>query len=291
MMSSAILDGIETLLLDCDGVIWHGSRMISDQITPALNALRSKHGLRLVFITNNSSKSRREYAEKLASLEVAGVSEEDIVCTGWLLTQHIAMNGHGSVYVVGTEMLASAIQSDLPHVTVIDGNKDNVGDFDFGKEEFSGSVDAVIVGKHALLSSLGFDPQINYRKIARAAHYIRNGADFVATSRVGEYIADRGQLLPGTGAMVSAIEASSGGNKKPCIIGKPFISETVLLRMGINPSTAMMIGDRLDTDIAFGQRLGMRTLLVESGIDTRATVSAFKADFVLPSIVDLAGCC
>lgn len=138
-----------------------------------------------------------------------------------------------------------------------------------------------------LLSHLGFGERINYHKIVRANYYMRNGAEFVATRCVGEYSGHRGRVLPGPAAMVSAIEASSGVNKQPRIIGKPFISKEVLRRIDVDSSKTMMIGDRFDTAIAFCQKLGMRTLLAKSGIDTRVVGSAFKTDFVLFSIVDL----
>ena len=130
---------------------------------------------------------------------------------------------------------------------------------------------------------VGIDDRLTYAKIAYAAALLNEPLSgdeqqqrlFVATNR-DSTLPTAGRDLPGAGACVAAVEAASG--RQPINLGKPepLMFELARAELQLEPSECLMIGDRLDTDIEFGVRAGMDTLLVETGISKRADV--MKAD-------------
>ncbi len=142
--------------------------------------------------------------------------------------------------------------------------------------------------------SVGFDGAFNYFKLQRAVSYLRYAQPpipFVATNRDLTY-PDAHQLVPGGGTLVAAVEAGAG--RAPDIVaGKPSQGLVALVRSatGLDPARTCMVGDRLDTDIAFGRLGGFRTLLVLTGIASRESLLTAPAEelpeYVLPSLGDL----
>jgi 4-nitrophenyl phosphatase len=120
---------------------------------------------------------------------------------------------------------------------------------------------------------VGLDTEVNYRKLATAALAIRAGAAFIGTNPDRTLPTEEG-LLPGAGALLAAIQAAT--DVAPKVIGKPEaeIFHTALAMLGTPPDTTAMLGDRLDTDILGAQRAGLRTILVLTGVATRADVEA-----------------
>ena len=128
----------------------------------------------------------------------------------------------------------------------------------------AGAPDAVVVG---------LDPQLTYLRIAVAADCIRAGARFIATNRDPVYPTERG-LRPGAGSVVAAIEATTG--VVPVSIGKPapFLLEEAARAVGREAGEAVMIGDGIATDLAAAHAVGARSVLMLTGITTRADVDA-----------------
>src|SRR2546423_12280512 len=129
-----------------------------------------------------------------------------------------------------------------------------------------------IIDPHFVLS--GWDRQFTYTKLAHAQQYIQRGAVFIATNRDATYPDSGGRTLPGSGALVAALETCSG--VIPLVIGKPepYTLELILRRAGARPDECLVIGDRLDTDIAIGKAVGTRTALVLTGVHTQADIAA-----------------
>jgi HAD superfamily hydrolase (TIGR01450 family) len=115
----------------------------------------------------------------------------------------------------------------------------------------------------------GWDRQFSYAKMAEAHFAIGRGARFVATNRDVTYPDAGGRTLPGGGAIVASIEACTGVT--PVTIGKPepYTLDLLLRTAGASRDECLVIGDRLDTDIAIGRRVGARTALVLTGVSTR----------------------
>ncbi|XP_057432874.1 phosphoglycolate phosphatase 2 [Lotus japonicus] len=241
-----LFDSVEAFLFDCDGVIWKGDELI-DGASETLHMLRSK-GKKLVFVTNNSLKSRSKYAEKFCSLGIP-VSQDEIFSSSFAAAMYLKLNNFPSqnkVYVIGGEGILEELQ--LAGFTAFGGPGDANKAVDLkqiGFFEHDKSVGAVVVG---------IDPNINYYKLQYGTLCIREnpGCLFIATNRdaVGHMTAF--QEWPGAGCMVAAICGST--QKEPVVVGKPsnFMMEFLLKKFNLSSSKMCMVGDRLDTDILFG---------------------------------------
>jgi len=132
----------------------------------------------------------------------------------------------------------------------------------------AGGPDAVVVG---------LDPQLTYLRLAVAADAVRRGAFFVATNRDPVYPTERG-LRPGAGSLVAAVEIASG--VAPVSIGKPgpHLLEAAAHAVGRAPEEAVMIGDGIATDVAAAQAIGCRSILMLTGVSTRAELDELPAD-------------
>ncbi|KAK8939702.1 Phosphoglycolate phosphatase 2 [Platanthera guangdongensis] len=257
-----LIRSIDAFLLDCDGVIWKGDKLI-DGVPEALRALRSM-GKRLVFVTNNSTKSRRQYARKFTSLGL-DVNEDEIFSSSFASAMFLKLNNFPpdkKIYVIGEEGILEELE--LAGFTGIGGPEDGKKTIQLKSNllfEHDKNVGAVIVG---------LDQYINYYKLQYATLCIREnpGCLFIATNRdaVG-HLTDL-QEWPGAGCMVAAV--CGAVQKEPVVVGKPstFLMDFLLERHQIDVSKMCMVGDRLDTDILFGKNAGCRTLLVLSGVTT-----------------------
>jgi HAD superfamily hydrolase (TIGR01450 family) len=139
---------------------------------------------------------------------------------------------------------------------------------------------------------VGWDRSFTYRKLTEAHGAItRGGATFIATNRDVTYPDAGGRTLPGGGSLVAAIEACTGVT--PRTIGKPepYTLELILRQAHAAPQDCLVIGDRLDTDIALGKRVGTRTALVLTGVsalhDVVATPPERRPDYVWESLDEL----
>jgi HAD superfamily hydrolase (TIGR01450 family) len=140
---------------------------------------------------------------------------------------------------------------------------------------------------------VGLDRFLTFAKLQRAFEEVRAGAAFIATNKDPTYPMEEGREIPGGGSMVAALEYALGVT--PVAIGKPepyTLEEILRLAVG-RPEDAVMIGDRLDTDIRVGRRLGLTTVLPLTGVTTRAALDAAvpeeRPDFVVESLEELPG--
>lgn len=135
--------------------------------------------------------------------------------------------------------------------------------------------------KHVVV---GLDPELTYEKLKYGTLAIRNGASFIGTNPDTTYPAEEG-LYPGAGAIIAALRAST--DREPVIIGKPNepAYEVVKDKLG-DVEELWMVGDRLDTDIAFAKRFGMKAIMVLTGVSTLKDVaeSGIKPNLVLPDV-------
>ncbi|XP_027353916.1 phosphoglycolate phosphatase 2-like [Abrus precatorius] len=261
-----LFDSVEAFLFDCDGVIWKGDELING-VSETLDMLRSK-GKKLVFVTNNSWKSRSQYAQKFRSLGIP-VSQDDIFSSSFAAAMYLKINNFPSqnkVYVIGRQGILEELQ--LAGFTAFGGPGDANKTIDLKQNcfvEHDKSVGAVVVGT---------DTKINYYKLQYGTLCIREnpGCLFIATNRdaVGNMTAL--QEWPGAGSMVAAICGST--ETEPVVVGKPstFIMEILLKKFNVSCSKMCMVGDSLATDILFGQNAGCKTLLVLSGVTTQSAL-------------------
>ncbi|XP_058114884.1 phosphoglycolate phosphatase 2-like isoform X4 [Magnolia sinica] len=227
----ALFDSVEAFLFDCDGVIWKGDKLI-EGVPQTLEMLRSR-GKKLVFVTNNSTKSRKSYAKKFQMLGVT-VSEEEIFCSSFAAAMYlksIDFPQEKKVYVIGEEGILEELE--LAGFTGLGGPEDRDKRVHL-KPNFLFEHD-----KSVMLEQLWLD--------------LTSISTIISSS---------------AGCMVAAVCGST--QKEPVVVGKPstFLMDFLLKRFQIDTSKMCMVGDRLDTDILFGQNAGCKTLLVLSGVTT-----------------------
>lgn len=208
-----LIDSVETFIFDCDGVIWRGDMLI-DGVPETLDMLRSK-GKRLVFVTNNSTKSRKQCGKKFEALGV-NVSEEEIFSSSFAAAAYlksINFPSNKKVYIIGE----AGIQLELEQagISYLGGPEDGDKKIDLlpGQlTEHDLDVAAVVVG---------LDRYINYYKLQYATRCIREnpGCMFIATNSDAGLHLTESQLFPGAGCMVGAIKGST--KKEPLVVGKP----------------------------------------------------------------------
>lgn len=283
----AWLAPLSTFLCDCDGVLWRGEGGVPG-VAHTVAQLRAR-GKRVLFVTNNSTKSRRDYVAKLR--EAAGIecAAEDIVSSAFAAAEFCRRAGVSKkAYVLGGSGLVAELQLAMPGLAVL-GPDDFAREFAFGalrpEAHLDPDVQAVVIG---------FDARFSYFKLATAALYLRYGAPrvlFVATNRDASY-PDAHCLVPGGGSLVAALETGSG-RAPDAVAGKPSLQMLDLVDGGaLDRAGACMVGDRLDTDIVFGNAGGLaQTLLVLTGISSLDEASAARGDLrprsVLASFGDL----
>ncbi|MED6188624.1 Phosphoglycolate phosphatase 2 [Stylosanthes scabra] len=263
---TGLLDSVDTFIFDCDGVIWKGDNLIQG-VSQTLDFLRSK-GKNLVFVTNNSFKSRAQYAQKFQFLGIS-VSPDEIFSSSFAAAMYLKLNNfppQNKVYVIGGDGILEELR--LAGFTAFGGPEDSNKTVDLKQNiffEHDKSVGAVVVG---------IDPNINYYKLQYGTLCVREnpGCLFIATNRdaVGHMTA--WQEWPGAGCMVAAMCGST--QKEPIVVGKPstFMMAFLLTKFNVSVSKMCMVGDRLDTDILFGQNAGCKTLLVLSGCTTQSAL-------------------
>ncbi|XP_047048943.1 phosphoglycolate phosphatase 2-like [Lolium rigidum] len=281
----ALVDSVDAFLFDCDGVIWKGDELI-EGVPETLELLR-KMGKKLVFVTNNSRKSRRQYSKKFKSLGL-DVTEEEIFTSSFAAAMFLKLNNFSpekKVYVVGEDGILDELK--LAGFECFGGPEDGKksimleANFYFDHDK---SVGAVIVG---------LDQYFNYYKMQYASLCIREnpGCLFIATNRDPTGHMTSAQEWPGAGTMVAAVSCSV--QKEPIVVGKPssFLMDFLLKSYNLETSRMCMVGDRLDTDILFGQNTGCKTLLVMSGVTTlpelQSASNTIHPDIYTNSVHDL----
>ncbi len=248
-------------IFDLDGTVYLGDNAIPG--APETIALLRKRGSGVVFLSNKPLQSREVYAEKLTHLGIP-TSTDDVINSSLVLAQYLVREMAGAtVFVVGEqplvdEMVAAGLAiSDNPE-----------------------EIDVVIAS---------FDRTFDYRKLNIGYQALRLGARFFATN------ADRtcpieGGDIPDAAAVIGALEGCSG-RKVELVAGKPsmMIVNMALERLCLEASDCLMVGDRLETDILMGNKAGMSTALVLTGVTKQdaLTHSSLLPDFVLNSISEV----
>lgn len=239
----AIADSYDCFLFDLDGVLLRGERAI-DGAPDALAALR-RRGKRLALMTNNSSRTPHDVAERLRR---AGfdASEDEVATSAVATARLLARDRVATAFVVGERGIREAL--DDAGIEVVDGEPD--------------AVDAVVVG---------WDRGADYAKLRRASLLVQRGARLVATNGDPSYPAEDGRW-PGAGALLSVVTVTTGAHAD--VVGKPRPALFVAARELAGGGRPLVVGDRLDTDVAGAAALGWDSLLVLTGISSRADADA-----------------
>lgn len=250
---------IKSLILDMDGVLWRDTDQIGNlkTIFTKINQL----GLSVAFATNNSTKTPDQYLSKFNGFGV-DLSKAQIFTSSLVTADYLAsiFPEGGSIYCIGESGLFSALSE---------------------KGFYHGSDSALAV-------IVGLDRAIDYRKINEASNIIRNGALFIGTNPDTTYPIPGG-FSPGTGTIVAAVAASAG--KDPLFIGKPEIEiyNSAINYLETPIKNCLIVGDRLETDIAGAHKIGAQSAVVLSGVASQSQIDNWlpSPDFIARDLTNL----
>jgi 4-nitrophenyl phosphatase len=256
MNGSTIWEGVDLLVCDLDGVVYLGDAGIAGS-GEALARIGSR-GIGLIFVTNNSTKTPQQVADKIRATAGFAADPADVVTSAEVTASRLVGKA-STALVVGGAAIDEALAANGIEVT----------------EDWT-RAEAVVVG---------LDRALTYDRLAAATLALRNGAAFYATNTDATYPTGEGQL-PGGGVMVAALEVASG--VRPIVSGKPeqamrdyIASRTV--------GSVLAVGDRPETDIAMARAAGWASALVMSGAteSLEEVPAEFTPDIAVGTLADL----
>ena len=248
-------------ILDMDGVLYRDTEPIPGA-AEFIDHLR-REATPFACLTNNSTLTSEQYSRKLANMGIH-VPASQVLTSGPATAAFIrSESGPGTpVLAIGEDGVMQALREAELHLTQ-----------DYRQARY------VVVG---------LDRRITYDKLRAAGLAIRNGARFIGTNPDRTLPVPEG-LVPGNGAFLAALEAAT--DVAPFIIGKPEppIFHWALAHLGLKPEETACVGDRLETDVLGGKRVGLYTVFVLSGVSTAEQLSHFQPgpDAVFPSLAEL----
>lgn len=246
------------ILCDMDGVIYHGNKLLPG--TQDFVAWLRKTGIPFLFLTNSSERSPRELSEKLHRMGV-DIEESHFYTSAMATAAFLAsQKPQGSAYIIGQPGLINAL-------------------YEAGYSSNDVNPDYVVVGE---------TPMYTYETIKKAVNLVRGGAKLIGTNPDLTGPAEHG-IIPACGSLVAPIELSTG--VKAYFVGKPnpLMMRTGLTLLGCPRESALIVGDRMDTDIISGIESGIETVLVLSGVAQREDLArfGFSPDHILDHVGQL----
>jgi HAD superfamily hydrolase (TIGR01450 family) len=247
-------------LLDLDGTVYLGERLVPGA-AEAIAGLRGA-GRRVAFLSNKPLETRADYARKLGRLGVP-TDPDDVINSSLVLARHLRERDAGApVFVIGEPPLIAEMRAH---------------GFEVREDE---RVRWVVIA---------FDRTFSYAKLNTALQAVRQGARLIATNPDRTCPVEGGEI-PDCAGMIAAVEAVTG-ERVEAIVGKPspIILEVALRALGVPAADSVIVGDRIETDIAMGKRSGLHTILVLSGVtrpgDPR--IADLAPDHVIGSIAEI----
>ncbi|MBE6515040.1 MAG: HAD-IIA family hydrolase [Thermoplasmata archaeon] len=237
---------IEAVLLDLDGTVYKGDKLI-EGADLAIENMRNQ-GVRVFFCTNNSSKLPSSIARKLNRMGIE-CTEEDVISSGSMAIKYVLEKGSNEVYISGTEELRRGFVD--AGIDVCDENE-------------------------ARTLVIGMDPEFNYDKITKGMRAAFNARTIIICNEDRWFEKEDG-LYPGNCAMTSSILHCSG-RKPDLMIGKPgsFMAEYIGEKYGFSKENIMVIGDSVDSDIAMAKKFGCKYLLIGQTKEENCVKSLFE---------------
>ena len=260
------MNGIEKLstvrgfLLDMDGTFYLSDRLLEGALR-FIDLLRAQKK-QFLFLTNNSSKQGRQYAEKISRLGLP-LTEESVLTSGEATALYLKDRHPGAdLYLVGTPFLED----------------------EFRQHGFR------LVQQDPQFLVLGFDQTLTYQKLWALCDFVRAGIPYIATHPDFNCPTETG-FMPDVGAMIAFVRAATG-REPDLVVGKPdqIIVDTAAVKMKLQVNQMAMIGDRLYTDIALGPASGIATVLVLSGETKIEDLkdSPFQPDYTFENLAGVA---
>ena len=243
---------------DLDGTIYLGDTLF-DGVLELIELLRKKKK-NFYFLSNNSSKSTKDYLKKLENLKI-NISIENIILSQHPTIDYLKKNSYKRIFLMGTESL---------------------------KEEFR-EHGFILSENDPEILILAFDQELTYNRLEKAALLIQNDIPYIAT-HLDNRCPTKNGYIPDAGGIAALLEKAT--ERMPRVFGKPN-KEMILFKLdslNIDPKDAVMFGDRLYTDMKMGINAGVTTCCVLSGETTLSMINKneeFKPDFIIEGIWDL----
>lgn len=251
------LTAIRAVALDLDGVVWRGKDILPG--VPDFFLFLRERRIPYLAMTNNSTRTIAEYVARLEGIGIP-IDGEHVITSSAVTADYLARHYPPGtpLYVIGSDSLKGLLTAR--------GN--------------------VIDPERASVVVVGLDVTLTYDKLAIAGQRIMAGADFIGTNADATF-PTAGRITPGNGSLLAALITMT--SRKPVVLGKPepAMFMAALERLGTPSAETLMIGDRLDTDIAGAVQVGMRTALVLSGVPAAENASAATPDAVYEDLADL----
>lgn len=244
-----------------DGVIWKGDAPIGD--LPAIFKRIRERGLKFVFATNNGTKTPEEYQNRLAELGVEIETEQMVTSAlgiAFMLSQKFPRGT--KIFMIGEDGIRVALEEK---------------GFEILAAENAPEAQAVV---------MGIDRGITFQKVAEATLLVRAGIPFYTTNTDRTFPTPRGEI-PGSGSWLSVITSATG--VEPIVAGKPFpyLMELALEKLGTKKEETLVVGDRLETDIAAGQSVGCPTAFVLSGVSKLEEAKDWNPNIIADDLASL----
>ena len=247
-------------LFDLDGTVYRGDTLVPGA-AHTIATLRAA-GRRVGFLSNKPLQTRVDYAAKLTRLGIPACPD-DVVNSSLVLARHLTTLDPGApVFVIGEPPLVAELEA----------------------HGFEARADARV-----RWVVIAFDRTFDYAKLNTALHAVRAGARMIATNPDRTCPTEHGEI-PDCAGMIAAVEAVTG-KRVEAIVGKPspLMLEAALASLGVPAIECAVVGDRIETDIVMGKRLGLATVLVLTGVtpvdDPR--IAEIAPDVVIGSIREL----
>lgn len=242
-------------IIDMDGVIYHGPRLLPGA-RDFVNWLK-QHQKKFLFLTNSSERSPRELRDKLARLGI-DVTPDHFYTSALSTAAFLAsQKPNGTAYIIGEPGLAAAL-------------------YDVGYAMNDTNPDYVVVGETR---------NFNYEKIEHAVHLVLKGARLIGTNcdvkdRMNE------SFVPACGSLIKPVELASGREPYYCGKPNPLIMRAAIKKLGVQREQAVIIGDRMDTDILAGVGSEINTVLLLSGVTSPDDLKlyGYRPDLIMPTI-------
>ena len=245
-------------VIDMDGVIYLGNEILPGAKTFIDRLTQGNH--RFTFLTNSSGRTPTGLQQKLSKMGI----EVDIkhFFTSALATADFVSSQilRGRAYIIGGDGLRDALEE----------------------------VDYTIADEHVDYVIIGTTRMYNYDRMEKAVKLVQEGARLIGTNPDVTGPSEHG-IIPACGALVAPIQLVTGVH--PYFVGKPnpLMMRTALRRIGAHSADTFMVGDRMDTDMIAGTEVGMRTILVLSGVTAREDIEAyaFRPDYVFEHVGEI----
>jgi HAD superfamily hydrolase (TIGR01450 family) len=259
------LSHIRHVALDMDGTIYRGGTVF--EFTSPFLALLKQLGIGCTFLTNNSSKSVKDYLAHLAKMGISATADEMYTSTNATIEfLREAMPSVHRLFVLGTASMSAEILS---------------AGFTLADDRATDEPDAVVIG---------FDTALTFSRLCRAAWWIKHGKPFIASHPDRVCPTDEPTVLVDCGSICAALQAATG-RASDAVLGKPDprMLRGLLKQHGLRPDQLAMVGDRLYTDITMARSAGALGVLVLTGEATAAEAAqqAQPPDLVVANLGEL----